>query len=250
MRFVLGAPRNVSVRPVIGGDPDACLSPDEERVDGGAQASQAVRQEPVEHTGAQAAAAHETKVGGDVYEGGFEQGKLEGFDAGYREGFEQGRSEGLESGAQVLRERAEQEQTQTEALLKALTEPLAMLKSDLADAVTEGAQRLARLLVGEALELDAKAVTSVVADVLKEAAEVGGQHQVLRIYVPPGALESVRTVAEPQGAEVVVDPQLERGDVRATLAKNNGDPVHQIEWDARLETRWEAIRKALRLREG
>ncbi|HYW76229.1 MAG TPA: FliH/SctL family protein [Gammaproteobacteria bacterium] len=247
MRFELKAARIPRVGYVIGGDRDADAdvgsseetslrpafpfaiesSPDDDADHGEVATADTLREE--------------------AEKAGFEEGKKAGFDAGYRQGFEQGQAEGLQAGEQQLRERLLQERAQTQALLAALSQPLPTLKADLAEAITEGALHLARLLVGDALKCDTEAVTAVLSDILAEAVEVGGKHQVLRIYVPPAAEDVARSLAEPEGAEVVVDANLAVGDVRATLAKNNGDTAHQVEWDARLETRWEAIRKALRL---
>jgi flagellar biosynthesis/type III secretory pathway protein FliH len=132
-------------------------------------------------------------------------------------------------------------------LIEALAQPLSTLKSDLAEAVADGAQHLARLLVGAAVEIDPQALTGVVAGILEEAAEADAGGAMLRIHVPPDAVSMVTELIKPHEVEVIADEQLAPGDVRATLSQTSGDPAHRIEWDARLETRWEATRKALGL---
>lgn len=179
---------------------------------------------------------------------GFQQGYQEGLQEGRRKGLEQGRTQGRELGEQAMRAQLEQQRAQLEAVLQALDAPLTTLKSDLAEAVAAGGLSLARFLVRGVLEADPQALTAVVSDIVDEAAQAGGPQHVLRIQVPPDGYDAVSAIADTHGAEVIVDQQLQPGDVSATLVKNNGDPVHQIEWDARLETRWQAIRAALGLR--
>lgn len=247
MPFEFKVPRHPHVGDVIGGDRDGSIG---SSVSEGPSLSGVFKGfvgAPVDGDARDEESASVETIREEARKEGFDRGRKEGFDAGYREGFGQGQAEGLEAGERQLRERLLEERAQTQALLTALSEPLPTLKNDLADAITEGALHLARLLVGEALKCDTQAVATVLGDILAEAAEAGGKHQVLRIYVPSAAEEVTRSLAEPEGAEVIVDSGLTSGDIRATLAKNNGDAAHQVEWDARLETRWEAIRKALRL---
>lgn len=241
MHFTLESPRRRPLRNIIGGDP---VSRETERTDDEIVATprpEAARPPPP-------VAPNAKPPPPSPRDEGYQQGYREGLESGHQEGFEQGRSEGLAVGERAMREHLERQQAQLETVLQAITAPLTTLKTDLAEAVADGALRLARLLVRGVLEADPQALTTVVGNILDEAAEAGGPHHQLRIHVPPDALDAVSAIAESYGAQVIVDQQLNPGDVSATLVKNNGDPVHQIEWDARLETRWKAIRAALGLR--
>lgn len=249
MNFVSKPLKKAPLRPVIGGDgPDGASS--DRHAEPDSRHPSLVLDEPAEAAREEKAADLEDtpeSIEEKARQAGFEKGYREGLEAGRREGFEQGHGEGQAAGEQALRERLAREQAQAQSLIQALVQPLATLRGDLAEAIADGAQRLARLLVGAVVETDTQALTSIVNDILAEATDAGGQHYQLRLHVPPEDHEAVQALAGSRGAEILADEQLKRGDVRATLAKNNGDPVHQIEWDARLETRWEAIRKALGL---
>lgn len=179
---------------------------------------------------------------------GFEAGRKAGFEAGREEGFHTGRQEGRAAAEQTLVEHMAQEKAEIEALLSALTNPLKSLTSNVAEAIVEGAQHLAELMVSAHIDSDTHALQAVISEILREEAEIGaGADQRLVIRVSPGRCESVSALAEQRGADIVVDETMGDGDVRVTLTKDTGDPVNKIEWDATLRARWDAIRKALSL---
>lgn len=195
----------------------------------------------------------------------------EGRERGYREGFEQGKAEGLlagrEEGAREGRQNAEREASaaldsqlaRVRSLCGVLIQPFTTLRHTLAEAVVDGSQRLAKRMVAEALNVNNQALVQTVSEILGEVTAMeGGRHR-LEIRVAPDALDVTRSVVaealgiEPkdledrEGAAVVADPHLSAGDVQAVLVPPSGDTVHRIEWDARLEQRWNNIRTQLGL---
>jgi flagellar biosynthesis/type III secretory pathway protein FliH len=173
---------------------------------------------------------------------GFDKGYQEGREAGYLTGFEEGKAQGQDA----LRAELERGKADLDALLSALTRPLGALNDELIASLTDGAMTLARLLIEGVLEADPTALAGIVNDIVREAKEAGAPNNVLRLHVPATSFEAVKALAEPYGAEVRMDENLNDGDILADLSRVNGDPVQVIEWDARLKTRWDAIRKTLK----
>lgn len=196
---------------------------------------------------------------------------VEARDRGYRDGFERGKADGLragkEEGTREGRQAAEREVlsaldpqlARVRSLCGVLTQPFAALRRTLAEAMVDGAQRLAARMVAETAAADAGALIRTVSDILGEVSAMeGGRHR-LEVRVHREALEAVRDLVEEalgkqtnqaeQAADVAVveDSRLEPGDMQAVLVPSSGDAVHRIEWDARLEERWNSIRTQLGL---
>lgn len=196
---------------------------------------------------------------------------VEARDRGYRDGFERGKADGLragkEEGVREGRQAAEREVLSTldpqlarvRSLCGVLTQPFATLRRTLAEAMVDGAQRLAARMVAETAGADAGALIRTVSDILSEVSAMEGGRNRLELRVHPEALSAVRElVDEAVGKQlantvrvpdvtVVEDPRLEPGDMQAVLVPSSGDAVHGIEWDARLEERWNSIRTQLGL---
>jgi flagellar assembly protein FliH len=186
----------------------------------------------------------------DTVQSAYEIARREGFDKGYQEGREAGYLKGYEEGnaqgQDALRAELERSKADLDALLSALAHPLEALNDELLASLTDGAMTLARLLIDGVLEANPSALAGVVNDIVREAKEAGAPNNVLRLHVPVASFEAVKALAEPHGAEVRMDENLNDGDILADLSRVNGDPVQVIEWDARLKTRWDAIRKTLK----
>lgn len=181
---------------------------------------------------------------------GYEQGRQEGFEAGHKEGLEQGYEQGLANARQAIDEHMAQEKAQIEALTSALTQPLKTLKGDIADAVTDAAVQLARVIVNQTVAVDPHALEGIVREILTEAEEANGNGHHLKLIVCPDMRASIESLARGHSVEVVADERLTQGDIRAVMTRDSGDPVNKIEWDATLENRWTAIKKALGLAES
>lgn len=190
---------------------------------------------------------------------------------GYRDGFERGKADGLragrEQGAHEGRQAAEQEVfsaldpqlARVRSLCGVLTQPFAALRRTLAEAMVDGAQRLAGRMVAETAVVDAGALIRTVSDILSEVSTMEGRCHRLEVRVHPDALAPVRELInealgtqpdkteQPADVTVIEDPRLAPGDMQAVLAPYSGDAVHRIEWDARLEQRWNSIRTQLGL---
>lgn len=171
---------------------------------------------------------------------------------GRREGYEAGYAEGIEAGRQAAAEERDTEKAHAEALVNALLNPLEAMREEIVTEVTEGARSLARVLLNAALPVDADLMRHTVADILDEAAanKSPGARLQLRVAVDDrttteSLIHSRHGDALP--IDVIEDEQLTRGDIQATLIHDNGDPANQVEWDARLETRWETIRQILKI---
>lgn len=247
MAFTDAPPSRQHVRRVIGGDLRDPHIPDHPGQDHPALHPVAENFEEFAETGPQ---EPDTDSVEQARRDGFEQGRREGFEAGREDGFNQGRQEGLEAAEQALKEHMAWEKAEIEVILSALMQPLKTLKNDIAESVIEGAQSLADLMVACHIQADTDALNAVLSEILSEAAEMGGPGQKLLIRVSPDSRETIGALADEYGAELVADETLNAGDCRVTLAKDNGDPVNKIEWDATLRARWNAIRKALGLEEN
>ncbi|MGN8158756.1 FliH/SctL family protein [Salinisphaera sp. RV14] len=173
---------------------------------------------------------------------GHEQGRTVGYAAGYEEGLAAGRADG--------RAEREAEQAQLRAILEALHHPLDTLRAEIADSISEGALRLAQRLVGEALTIDPTLMRDTLNNILGEAAAHNGPGARLQLRVAPDDREVTERLINNRRAsdlpvDLINDDKLAHGDVQATLVHDNGDPANQVEWDARLETRWQTIKQAL-----
>lgn len=173
---------------------------------------------------------------------GHEQGHSEGYAAGYDKGLAAGRADG----------RAEREagQAQLRAILEALHHPLDALRGEITDSISDGSLRLAQRLVGEALTIDPTLMRDTLNNILDEATAHNGPGARLQLRVAPGDREVTERLINNRRAsdlpvDLINDEKLARGDVQATLVHDNGDPANQVEWDARLETRWQTIKQAL-----
>lgn len=182
---------------------------------------------------------------------GADIGYEDGFEAGRQAGYTEGQQKGLEAARQASEQARQAEKAQLKALIAALVQPLEALRDDIADSVTEGAQTLARLIVDATLSLDTSLIRHTVTQILDEAAANKGPGARLRLRVAAADRPATEALIETRRADdlpvdIVEDDQLASGDVQATLLHDNGDPANQVEWDARLETRWETIRQALK----
>lgn len=185
------------------------------------------------------------------YNTGYDKGYEAGRQAGYNAGYSEGREEGQEAARQAGEQTRQAEKAQLKAVLAALVQPLEAIREDLADGVTDGAQALARLIVGANLELDRSLIRHTVTQILDEAATNKGPGARLRLRVAAADRPATEAMIDTRRADdlpvdIVEDDQLGPGDVQATLLHDNGDPANQVEWDARLETRWDTIRQALK----
>lgn len=225
------------------------------------------------------AALHSTEEAGQLLEDSPEDSQVdpletalaEAQERGYREGFERGKAEGLqvgkEEGDRDGRQTAKQEVLATldpqlarvRSLCGALTQPFAALKRTLAEAIVDGAQRLASGMVSELAATDSTALIQMVSDILGEVSVMEGGRNRLEVRVHPEALKPVRELVNEAIAEhssettritdvtVAADSHLAPGDVQAVLFPSSGEAAHRIEWDARLEERWNTIRTHLGL---
>lgn len=226
-----------SVSRVIGGDPKCMPSSPPPEAQPAGDAATARHSEIEQHL---EAAKRERQQG-------YEAGRKEGFNAGREDGFKQGVEQGQQEGLAAAQDTLKAQSEALEQALQALSDPLPTLKRYLSQVIAEGAFGLAKRIVGEVMSGSPQALSSVVEDILGEASEARANDHALRLYVHPDDAATIEPMAQAHGAELVRDNALGRGDVKATLSRRNGDPVHRIEWDASLSTRLDEVRKAIGL---
>lgn len=180
-----------------------------------------------------------------------EAGRREGYDRGHASGYDAGYEKGRAEAHEAAATERQTERSQLTAVLDALHHPIAAIRDEMVDSITEGALDLARRLVGEALTVDATLIRDTLLRILDEAAAHNGPGARLQLRIAPRDREITERLIENRRAsdlsvDLIDDDKLARGDVQATLVHDNGDPANQVEWDARLETRWQTIRQALR----
>lgn len=167
--------------------------------------------------------------------------------AGYAEGRKAGWEAGLAEAHVAAEASLAAERHATTHMVKVLTEPWKALQTDLSDAITDAAMTIAQAVVGHVRGAGVAALKRAVVEVLAESEQIRGGRNTLKIHVHPKNTARVVEWTQAAGAEVVADERLGMADMRAELARADDDPADRIDWDATLETRWQAIRRTLRL---
>lgn len=168
-----------------------------------------------------------------AYQDGFQQGSREGYDRGYRDGLAKAAEE-----AAAIRAQADEVLNQTEELRR---EKLEALEQEIVDLAREIAERLLTMQ----LSLDREVILSVASESLKLVAD----RLSVVLFVSPDELELVENRKDelrsllPARAQlqVVADAAIEPGGCRIDTGQGGVD--------ATMETRREALQKALYARE-
>lgn len=166
---------------------------------------------------------------------------------GYAEGLQRGHDAGLVQAQAEVEAQLVDARANLEAATKALAEPWKAMRGDIADAIVESAVHLARAMVGQLPDMDPVLMQRIVEEILDEASGMGGGGHAVRFRVHPANQPNVTHWTAACGAEVAADDRLGRADVLAEWVGKDGDPMNRIDWDASLEGRWRAIRRALGL---
>ncbi len=149
-----------------------------------------------------------------IREAARQEGFAEGREAGYREGHDKG-----------LRDGAGEVQAQADALrdaVAALARPLAELDDDLEDALATAVVEIARRVIGAELAARPELVRGIVRQAVDALAEGRGG---LRLHLHPEDLALLRESGDSglEGCELLPDPALSRGGVRADRGPSSTD---------------------------
>jgi len=154
-------------------------------------------------------------------EAGREQGRAAGYAAGWAQGRQVAAEEAAVQSAALeasARDRAAVQAAQVERVLGELARVTTQLSNalvpawqDCADSITDGALQIARAALGRELDsLDEPTVTAV-----RTALRTIGDPQQVQVRMHPDDLATLGDPQLPQGVQLVPDPQLPPGEVRA-----------------------------------
>lgn len=128
-----------------------------------------------------------------------------------------------------------------------LSAPLAEKEQALAELVLDMAFQLACHIAGGESGQARTELAGLVTKLLRDAAADQSNRQTLQIRLHPTDLQIVQEKLPTTSAKLVADDSLTPGGALVELQAHGGDPLEKTEWDARLESRLEAIRAALSL---
>lgn len=130
-----------------------------------------------------------------------------------------------------------------------LSAPLAQREQDVAELVLDMAFQLASHVVGEHVTRDQAPLMALVTRLLREASAEQTARQRLILRLNPADISSLKNIPQGPDIDLVADAGLSPGGAVVELIAKEGDQLDKAEWDARLESRLEALRKALLLPE-
>lgn len=136
-----------------------------------------------------------------------------------------------------------------ESACSQLSAPLAQREQDVAELVLDMAFQLACHVVGEHVTRDQAPLRSLVTKLLREASAEQTAQQRLILRLNPADISGLKDIPAGPDIDLVADASLSPGGAVVELIAKEGDQLDKAEWDARLESRLEALRKALLLPE-
>lgn len=144
-----------------------------------------------------------------------------------------------------LEEQLRQALSALQAANTQLAVPLARKEQDLAELVLDMGFQLARHIIGEHVQQDQAPLLELVTKLLHEASAERTAQQDIIVRLHPSDLAVIQDKLPAIDIELIADTSLAPGDALVELAMKNGDLLDKAEWDARLETRLEAIHNVL-----
>jgi flagellar assembly protein FliH len=162
----------------------------------------------------------------------------------------EGRAQGEAEARGAMAEQAAALQSAADALRAAwgqLAAPLAAKEQDLAELVTELAFLLARHITGVEAATHPAVLQNLVTRLITEAAAERGPRQTLILRLHPADQAHLAAAISPETATLLADDTIAQGGARLEIITPDGDPIDKIEWDATLDSRFDAIRTALGL---
>lgn len=130
-----------------------------------------------------------------------------------------------------------------------LDTPLAEKEQALAELVLDMAFQLARHIAGGETGHARTDLFTLVSGLLQEAGATRTPSQIINLYLHPSDLDALQIPALKCNATLKADADLTPGGAMIELVNQSPDPLDKTVWDARLESRIEAVRNALTLRE-
>ncbi|MDE2319918.1 MAG: hypothetical protein KGK02_09505 [Rhodospirillales bacterium] len=128
-----------------------------------------------------------------------------------------------------------------------LVVPLALAEQDLAELVLDMGFQLARHIAGGESGNARAELAELVKALLKEAAAERGPRQTMRLHLHPSDIPALRDKLPEAALALVPDDSITPGGALLELLAEDGDRLDKAEWDARLESRFTALRAGLGL---
>ena len=128
-----------------------------------------------------------------------------------------------------------------------LAAPLALAEQDLAELVLDMGFQLARHIAGGESGNARTELARLVKTLLKEAAAERGPRQTMRLHVHPSDIPALQEKLPGEALALVPDDSITPGGALLELVAEDGDRLDKTEWDARLESRFTALRESLAL---
>lgn len=125
--------------------------------------------------------------------------------------------------------------------------PLALKEQDLAELVLDMALQLARHIAGGESGNARAELAGLVKNLLKEAAAECGPRQTIRLHLHPSDIPGLSEQLPGGALALVADESITPGGALLELTAEDGDKLDKTEWDARLESRFTALRESLAL---
>ena len=125
--------------------------------------------------------------------------------------------------------------------------PLALKEQDLTELVLDMAFQLARHIAGGESGNARAELAGLVKCLLKEAAAERGPRQTMRLHLHPSDIPALREQLPGEALALVPDDSITPGGALLELVAEDGDRLDKTEWDARLESRFTALRESLAL---
>ncbi len=147
----------------------------------------------------------------------------------------------------LQREKLARALTLLEQTAEQLVAPLALKEQDLAELVLDMAFQTARHIAGGVSGNARAELAGLVKTLLQETATERGPKQSLRLYLHPSDLSTLKGLLPDETLMLVPDDGITPGGALLELQTDDGDRLDKAEWDARLESRFTALRAGLAL---
>lgn len=156
------------------------------------------------------------------------------------------------AGIQAANAAAHLLETELKQALSALKEasaqlvlPLARKEQELTELVLDMAFQLTRHMTGVQAAQDRETLSALITSLLHEAkaAQTPQQRLILRLH--PSDISTLKDKLTETDLDLTADAGLSPGDAVVELVMVNGDPLDKTAWDARLQSRLEALHQAL-----
>lgn len=156
------------------------------------------------------------------------------------------------TGLQAAKATVQALETELQQALSALQEasaqlvlPLARKEQELAELVLDMAFQLTRHITGMQTMQDPEVLLSLITKLLHEAkaAQTPQQRLILRLH--PLDLETIQGKLAETDIDLTTDASISPGGAVVELVMINGDLLDKTEWDARLQSRLEALHQTL-----